>query len=181
MTKNNTKNNKDRMDRQIPLKNYIIVTVIFILTIGLVIFIKNWYQNYQDYTKTIPMLKGVISEVRSNEIENYISDNPSAIVYIGVADDDDCRNLEKDLKKLIIKNHLKEKIVYYNITDVLDKTAIIKKFNDEYAVSDKINSYPAMVIIDEGLMIAFKDKTEGKELLISDIEQLFEEYEVYGD
>ena len=38
-----------------------------------------------------------------------------------------------------------------------------------------------MVIIDEGLMIAFKDKTEGKELLISDIEQLFEEYEVYGD
>ena len=181
MVKNKLNLKKKEEERIIPLKNYIIVIVILAVTVGLTFFIRNWYQSYENYQKTIPILKNVVSELRSHEIDSYISDNPSTIVYIGVADDVKCRILESDLKKLIIKNHLKDKIVYFNITDVTDREKLLTDFNSKYLSNGKIANYPAMVIFDEGEVIAFRSKTTKQDLLISDIEQLFEEYEVYGD
>ena len=167
--------------RKIPIKNYVITVVIFIVSISFAIFLRNWYKSYQDYEKTIPVLSGVVSEVRYNEIDNYISDNQNAIIYIGVATDDNCRKLEKSLKKVIEKRHLKEKIVYFNITDVADKELLLKEFNDKYAVEDKIYTYPAIILIEDGKVADFRSKNASKDLLVSDVEQLFDEYEVQGD
>lgn len=181
-----TKKKDDKADkktelRKVPTKNYIIVAIIFIVSIFLVFFLRNWYRSYQDYEKTIPILKGVISEVRYNEIYNYIGDNQSVIIYMGVADDEDCRNLEVDLKKLIEKKHLKDKVVYFNITDVEDRDLLLKEFNDKYAKKDKVYSYPAIILIEDGRIIDFKSKNANNNLLISDIEQILDEYEVLGD
>lgn len=167
--------------RKIPIKNYIIIIVIFIVSISFAMFLRNWYNSYQDYQKTIPVLNGVVSEVRYNEIDNYIVDNQNVIIYIGVATDDNCRKLEKGLKKIIEKRHLKEKIVYFNITDVSDKELLLKEFNDKYALEDKIYTYPAIILIENGKVVDFKSKNASQDLLISDVEQLFDEYEVQGD
>ena len=113
--------------KKIPIKNYIIVAIIFVISIGLVFFFRNWYISYQNYEKTIPILSGIVSEVRYNEVYNYIDENQSVIIYMGVADDDDCRELEEDLKKLIEEKHLKEKIVYFNITEVKNKELLLKE------------------------------------------------------
>lgn len=177
----NKKNNKKEELRKIPFKNYIIVIVIFAVSISLAIFLSNWYKSYQEYEKTRPILDGVISEIRYNEFDNYINDNQSAIVYIGVANDEDCRELENDLKKIIEKRHLKEKIVYYNITDVEDKDLLLKEFNDKYSTENRITAYPAIVLIGEGKVFDFISKTADKNLLISDVEQLLDEYEVLGE
>lgn len=167
--------------REIPKKNYIIVGAIFVVTIILVFFLRSWYMSYQDYAKTIPVLKGVVSEVRYNEVHNYISDNQTVILYMGVADDEDCRSLEVPLKRLIQKRHLKDKIVYFNITDVADKELLLKEINDKYIVNDKIYSYPAIMLFEDGKIVDFKSKNANSNLLISDVEQILDEYEVHGD
>ncbi len=165
----------------IPKKNYAIVGIIFVISIALAFFLRSWYMSYQDYAKTIPVLKGVISEVRYNEVHNYINDNQSVIIYMGVADNEDCRNLELDLKKIIQTRHLKDKIVYFNITDVQDKELLLKELNDKYVTGNKIYSYPAIMLFEDGKVIDFKSRTANSNLLISDIEQILDEYEVQGD
>lgn len=167
--------------RKIPMKNYIIIAIIFIVSISLMVFLKNWYQSYQDYEKTIPVLDGVISEVRYNEIDNYIIDNQSVIIYIGVADDEDCRTLEKGLKKIIEKRHLKDKIVYFNISDVSDRELLLKEFNDKYVVENKIYTYPAIILMEDGKVVDFRSKNASQNLFASDVEQLLDEYEIQGD
>lgn len=178
--KENKKNKKEEL-RNIPTKNYVIVGVIFIAVIVLAFFLRDWYISYQEYEKTIPILNNVVSEVRYHEIDNYIGDNQSAIIYMGVADDEDCRNLEVDLKKLIQKRHLKNKIVYFNITDVEDRDLLLKEFNDKYAKDMKISAYPAIILLDEGKVVDFKSRTANSNLLISDVEQILDEYEIQGD
>lgn len=173
-------NKKDEL-RKIPIKNYFIVMVIFALSIGLAFFFRNWYNSYQEYEKTIPVLNGVISEIRYNEIDNFIIDNQSAIIYIGVADDDDCRHLEVKLKKVIEERHLKNKIIYFNITDVEDRNLLLQEFNGKYGNSNDIYTYPAIVLIEDGKVIDYRSKNANKELLVSDIEQLLDEYRIQGD
>lgn len=172
-----TKENK----RKIPIKNYIKLALIFILTITLVLYLSYWYKSYQNYQKKTPVLNGVISEVRYNEIYNYINDNQSALIYIGVANDDDCRKIENDLKRIIEKRHLKEKIVYFNITDVNDKELLFQEFNSRYSQGHNVYTYPSIILIDEGKIVDFRSKTANKNLLASDVEQFLEEYEIHGD
>lgn len=176
----NVKENKEEK-RVIPNKNYIIVAVIFIATIGLMFFLRNWYISYQDYENTIPVLSGVISEVRYNEIDNYLSDNPSVVIYMGDAKDYDCREFELELKELLESKQIKDRVIYYNITDVKNKNLLLKEFNNKYALNNKISSYPVIVIFEDGKIVDYKSKTASKNLTISDINLLFNEYDVYGE
>lgn len=168
-------------EKKIPTKNYVIVIVIFAITIGLILYLKNWYLGYQDYQKTIPILSGVVSEVRYNEVYNYIDDNQSVVIYIGVANNEDCREIETDLKKLINKKHLKEKIVYFNISEVSDKDLLLKELNDRYAIDVKVSTYPAVIVIEDGKIIGVRSKNANKNLSIDDVKTLFEEHNIYGD
>jgi len=177
----NKKVSKKEELRKVPLKNYIIVVIIFVLSISLAVFLRDWYMSYQDYEKTIPVLDGIISEVRYNEIHNYIGDNQSVILYIGVADDEDCREFEYDLKKVIEKRHLKNKIVYFNISDVEDKELLLTEFNDKYSINNRISAYPAIVLIEDGKVINFISKTASDNLSISDVEKLLDDYRIQGD
>lgn len=179
MVKN--KETKKEEAKKIPIKNYAKLAIIFSVSIALAFFLRNWYRSYQDYEKTIPVLSGVVSEVHYNEVYNYIGDNQSVIIYMGVADDDDCRELESDFVKLITKRHLKEKIVYFNITDVADKELLLTEFNDKYSTDNKIYTYPAIILFEDGKITDFRSKTASDDLLVSDIEQFLDEYEIQGD
>ena len=142
-------NEKKEEKRVIPNKNYIIVGVIFVITIGLMFFLKNWYISYQDYKNTIPVLSGVISEVKYAEFDNYLSDNPSVVIYMGDTKDNDCREIELEIKKLIENKHIKDRIIYFNITDVKNKNLLLKELNDKYTLNNKISSYPVVMIFEE--------------------------------
>ena len=174
-------NEKKEEKRVIPNKNYIIVAVIFIITIGLMFFLRNWYISYQDYENTIPVLTGVISEVKYTEIDNYLNDNPSVVIYMGDVKDSDCREFELDLKQLIENKQIKDKVIYYNITDVKNKNLLLKEFNDKYTLNNKISSYPVVMIFEDGKIVDYRSKTASKNLTISDINLLFNEYDVYGE
>jgi len=174
-------NEKKDEKRVIPNKNYIIVAVIFVFTIGLMFFFRNWYISYQDYEKNIPVLSGVISEVRYNEIDNYLSDNPSVVIYMGDAKDSDCREFELDLKELVQNKQIKDRVIYYNITDVKNKNLLLKEFNDKYIVNNKITAYPVVMIFEDGKIVDYRSKTASKNLTISDVNLLFNEYDIYGE
>lgn len=172
---------KRRNNREIPVKNYIIVLAIFIVSFILIILGAKWYKNYREYQLTIPVISGYINEVSDEEIENYLLENRDTMLYIGASDDNNCRSLEKDLKNFIKKYNLRDQIVYIDLNKISDKDEFVSKFNSKYATNKKINKYPAFAIIQNGQIIDVVSKTKSQSLDIDDIEQLLEEYELLGD
>lgn len=171
----NKKNNK------IPTKNYIIIGMLFLISFVLILLGGKWYKNYRQYQLTIPVISGYINEVGEQEIDNYLLENNDTMIYIGKSDDNNCRSLEKDLKKFIKKHNLREKIIYIDLNKVNNKDSFIEKFNNKYATNEKIDKYPTFIIIENSKILDLVSKTKAQGLYIGDIEQLLDEYELLGD
>ena len=113
------------------LKNYFILILIFVLGIGVTLYLSKLYHVYDEYQKETPVIRGVLAEITSEELEHYLLENPTIVIYMCTSSDMLCRNFEKDFKKLIEKENLQEEIVYLNLSDI-DQKEFIKDFNEKY-------------------------------------------------
>ena len=77
---------------------------------GLVIYLCKWYKVYDDYQKEIPVIRDTLSEITDVDLEHYILDNPSTIIYMCTASNETCRDFEKDFKKFVLKKEYTDSI-----------------------------------------------------------------------
>ena len=98
--------------RKVGVKNYIILSLIFIAATILTIYLCNVYNVYQEDKLQIPVIRGTLSEITSEELDPYISENPTIMMYICTPSNDTCRKYEKSLKKYVVKEELQEQMVY---------------------------------------------------------------------
>lgn len=167
--------------RKIRPKNYIVLGAIFLATFALVFLLRFWYNAYRDYKLTIPVLKGTLNEVTLAELDHYITANPDAVIYIEVSEDENSREVAKDLKNVIKERNLANKVVYINISSEEDKTAFFENFSKKYMNNEKLQHYPALVLFIDGKVDAYVSKTSKQELNVGDVEQIFDQYELEGD
>ena len=175
------KKEKDDSLRKISSKNYIILIIIFIITLGLVFGLRNWYLSYKDYQLTIPILKGKINEVTDAELDSFLTENTDAIMYIEVSEEANSRAIAKDLYKVIKNRNLTERTVYLNLSSNSNREKFLNDFSKKYIDNGKITNYPALILFNDGKVQAFVSKSNNQDLNIGDIEQMFDEYEVEGD
>jgi len=161
---------------KIDFKNYLILISIFLLTILLVLYISKWYQVYSDYQKETPVIRGTLNyEITNAELDHYIMENPSCVIYMCTANSDNCRNFEKDFKKLIQKNNLQNSIIYLNLSDIPDINAFIDEFNNKYNYKVKLTAnYPALVEFTEGKITAFIEGNKTQSLTITKASQFID-------
>lgn len=166
------------LGKEIPVKNYVkyALIVIFTLTVCIVTFVI--YNNQKDYENNQPILRNKVPEITVEDIDNYISENEESLLYFGVVNDKNSRNIEKELLKLVEKDNLK--FVYINLTDVKDKEEVYNTINSKYSVNKTISSYPAFLYIKNGKIIDLVQKGN-KELYIGDISQLLDINEIKGE
>lgn len=156
------------------IKNYAILLVILILFIGLVLYLCRWYKVYEEYQKEIPVIRDSLQEIVNDDLEHYLLDNPSSIIYICTANDDNCRNFEKKFKKLIRNNELGDEIIYLNVTG-LDQDYFVTTFNEKYSKKKKLTTnYPAIVSFDEGKVNNILQAKDDAELSITKAENFLE-------
>ena len=167
--------------RKIKPKNYIILGAIFLATFALVFLLRYWYNSYRDYKLTIPVLKGTLNEVTIAELDHYITANPDAVIYIEVSEDENSREVAKDLKRVIKERNLANKVVYINISSEEDKNIFFEDFSKKYMNDEKLQHYPALVLFIDGKVDAYVSKTNKQSLNIGDVEQIFDQYELEGD
>lgn len=155
-------------------KNYIILIVIFILCWGLTLYLCEWYKVYNDYEKQTPVIRGTLSEITYEDLDHYVVDVPSVIVYICTSYDDNCRNFEKNFKKYVKKNDLNNSIVYLNITNI-DKQQFINDFNNKYNYKGKLTgNYPAFVSFKDGKINSVLQATDNKNLSLSKVDSFLD-------
>lgn len=160
--------------KQVATKNYIIITLIFIATIALTLYLCNCYNVYNDSKKGIPVIRGIISEITSEDFEHYIMENQTITVYMCTASDNKCRDYENSFIKLIKKKELQEEFVYLNLSDV-DLQTFTDEFNKKYKCKKGLTTnYPALVMFENGEVSSILQEDKNETLTISKTKNFIE-------
>lgn len=175
----NKKENKE--ERKITPKNYVILALIFIVATIISLYLANVYTVYQESKLEIPVIGDTLSEITSEELEHYISENPATLLYICTASDQKCRSYEKDFKKLIDREELQEYIVYLNLKPE-ERESFTENFNNQYSKRLKLTTnYPAIVALDEGKVIHLLQAKEKEKLTITKTQQFIDIHNIKGE
>ena len=165
--------------REIPGSNYVKLSVIFIITIAVVLCVYIAFQSHVNFIKSIPVIRGNVSEIIEKDLDTYFNENDDFLLYIGVADDENCRQFEEDFVPMLKKKNLTN-VVYLNITDVKNKVQFFDDFNNKYSNYIKVSNYPSFLIIEDKKIVDLVEKGDNY-LKVTDVDQLLEEYEIIGD
>lgn len=177
---NDKKNKKDTNviivdnDKKSYVKNYIILIALFGSCIFLTLYFCKWYDVYKEFEREIPVIRGYLSEITPDDLDHYVIDNSSAIIYLCTANSDACRSFEKDFKKYIQKNGISDEIIYLNLTSV-DQEAFVKDFNETYPYKHKLNGkYPAFVVFQDGKISSILQGGKNVKITISKVQNFLE-------
>ena len=103
--------------RKIPVKNYIILGGIIVVTLFILYYFYCWVDVYKESKINIPILDKYMMVINYNELDNYIVENPNTIVYVSVLENEEIRGFEKKLKNKYKSNSVNNEILYMNITN----------------------------------------------------------------
>lgn len=158
-------------------KNILILAVVSLLVVGLVFYLCDCYKVYEESKKEIPVLDGILVEISVAELDHYLLENPSTVIYICTIQDTTCRNYESKLIKLIEKKALNDDIVYLNVPEE-ERVQFVEEFNNRYNYKVKLgNKFPAYVIFDEGKISGVLQEKD-KDLTIEKTKQFIELNEI---
>lgn len=158
--------NDNKIEKKIPLKNYIILGIICVVTFILVFYLVDIYKNRVKYNNENKNVMSFLSEIKEEELNNYISENHDTMIYISSTDDVQNRKYETKLKKYVTKKNLTKNMVYLNVTDLdVDFLNYLKNnyFNDELkgAYTNVITVPNVFIIRDERIVkVLNKEKSQ---------------------
>lgn len=168
--------------RVVPVKNYYILAIITIITIGLVFYLANWYRISQDNKPGETVLSGTVSEVKASELSNYLLDNPNKVVYFASSKDETNDDFEKELKKYLLKEEISDEFIYLDTSEVED-ASFYNDFVDKYYDKELKNKnialdyFPNMILVKEGKVkdVLIKYDTD---IEIDDVKDFLNKHEV---
>lgn len=170
------KNNKEI--KIIPKKNYVIVFTMIIITFILSLSVYVYFNNKKEKEYNIPVIRGVVPEIEVKDLDSFIKEHDDFLLYIGVSNNTNCRNLESDLKDFIKEKSISN-LFYLNITSVEDKTNFYDSFNKKYGDNVKLSNFPAFIIIRDSKIYDLVERSD-RSLFIGDIQRILDEYNVLG-
>ena len=141
---------KKNKERTIPIKNYLILGVILILTLGLVYYFYLWYITYEESKLNETIMDRYLEVINYNELNDYIIENRNAMIYTSVLEDNNIRKFEIKFKNTIVRNSLKEKLLYMDMTDIFKDKIKYTELRNTY----QVNGYN---ITDVPCILVFKD------------------------
>lgn len=166
--------NKGTEERIIPVKNYVILLIMFVAVVVLVFYLCNLYHVYDAHQRKVPVIRDTLSEIQPDELEHYVMETPSTAIYMCTAENEICRDYEKGFKKLIEKEDLQDSIIYLNLSNI-DLNQFVDKFNAKYPYKVEITkNYPALVIFEDGEICAMLQGTNKQKLTLTQTEQFIE-------
>ena len=147
--------------RKIPVKNYIILGVVIVITCLLLYYFYLWVDAYKESKVNMPILDKYMTVINYNELDNYVVENPDTIVYVSVLENEEIRVFEKQLKGKYKKHKIDNEILYMNITnDILDEE-IKKDMVNKYSLNNvNITNVPCVLVFEDGILKAIYSVSE---------------------
>lgn len=138
---------KDEL-RVIPIKNYIILGIVLLVSFLILYYLYLWHEGYNESKLNVPILDKYMDVINYNELSDYLVENPDSIIYVSVLENSDIRSFEKKLKSVLKKHEIENEILYMNITDSIND---IDK-NDYMYGETSILDVPLVMVFDNGIL-----------------------------
>lgn len=135
--------------KQIDVKNYVIYAILVVCTMLIVFYLGSWYQKTNSNIEEKAIISSVLSEVKKNELGNYLVENPNTILYVIT----DVNSEEQEvLKEVVTEYNLRDSILFLTLKEK-EKSS----FEKDYLEKTKV-SYPNLLVFEEGKYItSFQD------------------------
>ena len=131
--------------REIPKKNYFILFSVIVLSLLIAFYFRKWYKAYEDSYLSKSIVGNYLFQINYKELDNYLVENQSAIIYVSKVGNEKIRNFEKKFINAINQNDLKNKILYLDLSNYKGDT------NDKYTINDmNITSVPNISVFKNG-------------------------------
>lgn len=141
--------------KEIPIKNYIVLLIIIVLSVVSVFYVRSWYITNKEYYSRNSVIKDVAREINIDEISNYTLESPKFILYVSSGGDLDIKDFENNFKKLIKRLDIEDDIIYLNMDNVYDD--IYSRLNsfskNEKVGSLIINSTSSLYVFEDGNIV----------------------------
>lgn len=128
--------------KEIPTKNYIYLFIILLGSILLLIYIYTWYETYNETKLNTSIMNNYLTVINYNELDNYITENKDAVIYVSILGDEQIYRFETNFKNTIVNNNLRNSILYLDLTNE-DRTVATKKLQIE-------QNFPYLVVYTNG-------------------------------
>lgn len=106
------------MKKEIPYKNYIILILVFLMTILVTFYVRDWYNTTKVYYAQNSVMTKVVKEIKSEEISNYILENQRFILYVSSGQNSQIKDFEDEFKNLIQNLDISDDVLYMNLDGV---------------------------------------------------------------
>lgn len=98
-------------------KKKILFILLCFITLSILFIILRLNSNRKIELLSNSVIKGYLSEIKYEEIESFVKEQPNTVIYISNSSEDDSINFEKSLKKVVKKYNLENEIIYININE----------------------------------------------------------------
>lgn len=138
-------------EKKIKLKNYIYLFLILGISIALMVYFYMWFLAYKENKLKTPIMNEYLQVINYNELDNYIIENKEAVIYVSVLNNEKIRNFEDKFKDFIKKNELNNKILYLDLTDVVEDNNLYTELINKYRLKNKsISNVPCFMSFKDG-------------------------------
>lgn len=145
---------KKNNGREIPLKNYIILGLVVLLTLGLVYYFYLWYITYEESKLNETIIDRYLEVINYNELNDYIVENRNAMIYTSVLEDNNIRKFEIKFKNIVVKNALKDKILYMDMTDIFKDKIKYTELRNSYQINNyNITNVPCILVFKDAKLV----------------------------
>ncbi len=145
---------KKNNGREIPLKNYIILGLVILLTLCLVYYFYLWYITYEESKLNETIMDRYLEVINYNELNDYIVENRNAMIYTSVLEDNNIRKFEIKFKNIVVKNALKDKILYMDMTDIFKDKIKYTELRNSYQVNNyNITNVPCILVFKDAKLV----------------------------
>lgn len=123
--------------RTIKFKNYVILAIIFLVTIASVLFLRNTYLENKRYEENTNDRLNILYEIQEEDLKSYLIENRDIIIYVSHASDDTLDSFENEFKNYIAENEISKEIIYLNLDKVSSTfyTNLQNKYFNDYMKS----------------------------------------------
>ncbi len=167
--------------RAVPIKNYLFLGLLSVVTVLVVLYMANWYKASKEYYLESSVMTNFLGEIKETELENYILENPEVVIYISSDAEDTTKKFEKKLKDYIIKEEIASHFIYLNCSNV--STDFMDRFQKKYFKGSLQNvylPYPNLLIVHDKQVVDILYKLN-QTPDIKDAERFLKKNGVVGD
>lgn len=125
------------MKKEVPMKNYFILVLIFLITVIGVFYAREWYNTSKEYYAQNSVMTKLVREIKSEEIANYTLENQKFVLYVASGKNFELKDFEDEFKNLIKNMDLIDSVLYMNL-DGVDPNSFYNLLKNDFSATTRI-------------------------------------------